>query len=160
MRGFNHLHGRQSVRRRIIDDGTVRYVDGPPTAENPDNWTLQGSDFNEASLGVSLKHRLSPTLDLAFNLRASHRFGFEDIPAFRGMPEVTPMRIGPSGFDTRNILSASIGIHKNFNVGVQTPQIQRRQRQARQPRRTTITCPHMQPRPWETVQPFNHPIAR
>jgi len=69
------------------------------------------------------------------------------------LPIPTPARTTPL-----NSLNFSIGIHKNLRVG-NVPQVtlERRQRQARPRRQQLAPCPHMQPRPWETVHPFNHP---
>jgi len=129
----------------------------------------QSHVFQKISAGIRLRKNLGHNISAEAGVSFARNIGYESTSPSIGeqlnearrretgtdfdLPIPTPDRTVPL-----NNLNFSIGIHKNFRVG-NVPQVTLERRQ-RQPRRTAITCPHMQPRPWETVQPFNHPIAR
>jgi len=123
----------------------------------------------EVSAGIRLRKNLGHNISAEAGVSFARNIGYESIspPIGEQLNEVRRREMGvssnlpiptPDRTVSLNNLNFSIGIHKNFRVG-NVPQVMLERRQ-RQPRRTAITCPHMQPRPWETVQPFNHPIAR
>jgi len=119
--------------------------------------TVYRNSFSKIKLGSKLKIRLANNLDLRVGLAASRKFTLNPTGSFQNT-RVTLFKENILFPETRNIFNFSVGLHKNIPIGVQPQQAQPRPRTRQAPRRQQMApCPHMQPRPWETVHPFNHP---
>ena len=118
--------------------------------------------FSKIKAGVKFKINVAPNLDLRLGMGASRKFNIRDASSeIASTHSDTGHRGRVTIPETLSLIHPSVGL--SFKIpfgGFETPTAPRVRTQ-RPPRRQQMApCPHMQPRPWETVQPFNHPIAR
>jgi len=141
-RGLLHLNGgrRRWYRQEMDSRGNIsKEFGGDIVAAAP---AMHG--LNIFGVGTTLKHQISPTLQLALDLSLKHRAP--------GNPEARDMI-------ARNILNVSAGVHWRIPTDGQLPEFTPRERAPRAPRvrkvrrtapRGMWNCPAQQPRQWGT----------
>ena len=148
--------GQQSQSRYLHPD-----VDGSLVKRDSFVFDVfNANSFNKLRAGIKLKIKLVTNLNLRGGVAVSHKFSLNNSSTLTEHADFGRENVMMP--ETRNILHFSLGIHKNFPIGVQH---QPQQSSARTPRPThrvvqPRTCPHMQPRSWERPRTFNHPTAR
>ena len=150
---------RSSYNHPNLDGSIVqRYFSSGSDAE----WR---NSFTQVTAGVIFNVKLIPNFSLRMGVAVSHKFRLNDANTTSLSFDERSGRGHVEMHTTRNILHASVGVHKNFPIGIQNQPQQIAPRQQRiRPTHRALPCPPGQMRhgrSWDRPSSvFNHPTAR